>query len=212
MRIVLVGPPGVGKGTQAKRLAEKLKVPHVSTGEILREAVREGTPLGSKARETMERGDLVPDSIVDEILRGKLRSKACENGFVLDGYPRNLEQARTLDGFLGESGRRLKRVIDLEAPDAVIIERLSGRRSCRECQANYHVKFLPPARDGRCDQCRGELIQRTDDRPETIRQRLKVYVEQTQALVELYEEQGLLRRVAADRSVEEIGQEILASL
>ncbi|GAB6064402.1 adenylate kinase [Deferrisoma palaeochoriense] len=212
MRLILLGPPGAGKGTQAKRLIERYGIPQISTGDILRAAVRDGTELGRKAKEYMDAGKLVPDEVVIGIIEERLQEPDCAKGFILDGFPRTVPQADALKGVLGKLGQAIDHVVSIEVPDEDLVERLTGRRTCRKCGAMYHVKFSPPAKEGVCDKCGGELYQRDDDREETIRSRLKVYHEQTAPLVEYYEKAGLLRRIPGQGSVDEIYQRILEVL
>ncbi|WP_025324268.1 adenylate kinase [Deferrisoma camini] len=204
MRLILLGPPGAGKGTQAKRLIERYGIPQISTGDILRAAVRDGTDLGKKAKQYMDAGKLVPDEVVIGIIEERLQEADCANGFILDGFPRTVAQADALNRVLANLGQAIDHVVSIEVPDEELVERLTGRRTCRGCGAMYHVKFSPPKAQGVCDKCGGELYQRDDDREETIRARLKVYHEQTAPLVEYYEKAGLLRRIPGQGSVDEI--------
>ena len=212
MRLILLGPPGAGKGTQAKRLIERYGIPQISTGDILRAAVREGTELGKKAKQYMDAGQLVPDEVVIGIIRERLKEADCAKGFILDGFPRTVPQAEALKSVLAELGQALDHVVSIEVPDEDLVERLTGRRTCRKCGAMYHVKFTPPKQEGVCDKCGGELYQRDDDKEETIRARLKVYHDQTAPLVEFYNEEGLLRRIDGVGSVDEIYGRILGVL
>ena len=212
MRLILLGPPGAGKGTQAKRLIERYGIPQISTGDILRAAVREGTELGKKAKQYMDAGQLVPDEVVIGIIRERLKEADCAKGFILDGFPRTVPQAEALKSVLAELGQALDHVVSIEVPDEDLVERLTGRRTCRNCGAMYHVKFTPPKQEGVCDKCGGELYQRDDDKEETIRARLKVYHDQTAPLVEFYNEEGLLRRIDGVGSVDEIYGRILGVL
>ncbi|NOY46535.1 MAG: adenylate kinase [Deltaproteobacteria bacterium] len=204
MRLILLGPPGAGKGTQAKRLIERYGIPQISTGDILRAAVRDGTDLGKKAKEYMDAGKLVPDEVVIGIIEERLQEADCAKGFILDGFPRTVAQADALNRVLANLGQAIDHVVSIEVPDEELVERLTGRRTCRGCGAMYHVKFSPPKAEGVCDKCGGELYQRDDDREETIRARLKVYHDQTAPLVEYYEKAGLLRRIPGQGSVDEI--------
>ncbi len=204
MRLILLGPPGAGKGTQAKRLIERYGIPQISTGDILRAAVRDGTDLGKKAKQYMDAGKLVPDEVVIGIIEERLQEADCAKGFILDGFPRTVAQADALNRVLANLGQAIDHVVSIEVPDEELVERLTGRRTCRGCGAMYHVKFSPPKAQGVCDKCGGELYQRDDDREETIRARLKVYHEQTAPLVEYYEKAGLLRRIPGQGSVDEI--------
>lgn len=204
MNLILLGPPGAGKGTQAKQVAEQYGIPQISTGDILRQAVKDGTALGREAQGYMERGDLVPDKVVIGIIEERLTQPDCQAGYVLDGFPRTEVQANALAESLGRQGSAIDHVVNIEVSDEELIRRLTGRRTCKECQEPYHVTFSPPEREGVCDKCGGELIQRKDDEEETIRTRLGVYREQTAPLVAYYENQGLLRTVVGTGAIQEI--------
>jgi len=212
MRLVMFGAPGAGKGTQAKRLSERLGVPHISTGNMLRENIEQGTELGRAARSYMDRGELVPDDIINGMVRVRLEESDCEHGFILDGYPRTIPQAEALDRMLGEMGIELDAVFDLEVPDEEIVRRLSGRRVCRRCGASYHVVFNPPKQPGVCDVCGGELYQREDDTEEAVLNRIAVYKRKTKPLLEYYVRQGLLRTVDGTGSIDEIFGRLLGLL
>jgi adenylate kinase len=186
LRTVLLGPPGAGKGTQAVRIVEKYNVPHISTGDIFRENIKNGTELGKKAQEYMNKGELVPDDLVIEIATTRLLADDCKNGFLLDGFPRTVYQAEKLDAFLEEHGMKLDKVIDIEVEKEELITRLTGRRVCKACGASYHVVNIPPKTEGICDNCGGELFQRADDTIETVENRIEVYIEQTMPLVDYY--------------------------
>ncbi|MEE9197655.1 MAG: adenylate kinase [bacterium] len=204
MNLILLGPPGAGKGTQAKLVAEQFGIPQISTGDILRRAVKDGTPLGQEAQAYMERGDLVPDAVVIGIIEERLTQPDCQAGYILDGFPRTEVQANALAETLGKRGGAIDHVVNIEVSDEELIPRLTGRRTCKECQEPYNVTFNPPQREGVCDKCGGELIQRKDDDEETIRARLGVYREQTAPLVVYYEKQGLLRTVTGAGAIQEI--------
>lgn len=208
MNMILFGPPGAGKGTQAKRLQADLGVPQISTGDILREAARAGTELGRKAKPLMDAGQLVPDEIVNGIVAERIVKPDCAQGFILDGYPRTIPQAESVDAALAKLGRKIDLVISLEVPDQVIVERVSGRRSCPKDGSVYHVVSSPPKRLGFCDRCDTGLIQRDDDRPEKVQERLKAFHAQTAPLKSLYEQRGLLRRVDGVGSPDGIYAEI----
>ena len=204
MRLILLGAPGAGKGTQAKKLSEKYRIPKISTGDILREAMQKGTALGLKAKSYMDRGQLVPDDVVIGIVEEKLKDKECVKGWILDGFPRTLQQAQALDRILTGIRTSIGHVLNLEVNEEKIIKRISGRRSCESCQSTYHIYFNLPKKDGVCDSCGGRLIQRNDDKEETVRERLKVYQEKTQPLVNYYSERSLLKKIEADDDIENV--------
>ncbi len=208
MNIIMLGPPGAGKGTQAKMMVDKLGIPQISTGDMLREAVREGTDLGRKAKEYMDAGKLVPDEVVIGIVKERLGQPDCDKGFILDGFPRTIPQAEALDKVLEELGRGVEYVINVAVPNEELITRLTGRRTCKQCGAMYHVVFNPPRKEGVCDKCGGELYQRDDDKEETIRQRLRVYEEQTAPLIEYYRGKGVLFDIDGTGSIGEIFEKI----
>jgi adenylate kinase len=212
MKLILLGPPGAGKGTQAKMLSDRFGIPQVSTGDILRAAVKEGTPMGVKAKAFMEAGGLVPDSVVVGIVRERLQKSDCAAGFILDGFPRTVAQADSLKETLRELGKNLDAVISLEVDIEALVERLTGRRTCRKCGRGYHVKFDPPKLANTCDVCGGELFQRDDDREETIRTRLVVYHQQTAPLVAYYRSGSLLTSVDGMREIDTVQQQVLAAL
>jgi adenylate kinase len=208
MRIVLVGPPGCGKGTQGDLLEKELAVPHISSGELLRAAARNGEPGSSEAKDCMDRGQLVPDELVIGLIKSRIAGDDCGKGFVLDGFPRNPEQAEKLRDVLDGDG--LDHVIALEVPVQVIVERLSGRRTCRGCGKLFHLSFNPPRVEGRCDECGGDLFVREDDREATVRERLAVYHRQTEPLMGYYAGRGLLRRVDGEAGTGTVTKRILA--
>ncbi|WP_447979908.1 adenylate kinase [Candidatus Nitrospira bockiana] len=210
MRIVLLGAPGVGKGTQADRLSSTLGYPKISTGDILREAVRRQTPLGREAKAFMDRGQLVPDPVVIGLVHEKLDEPGSAKGFVLDGFPRTVAQAEELDKILQEKGHRLDRVINVRVPREEIVRRLTGRRSCSMCQAAFHMEFAPPKQDGLCDRCGGTLVQRSDDRRDTVEARLSVYDQQTAPLIEYYGRRGLLSELDGVGSIEQVQERLRA--
>ena len=203
MRAVLLGPPGAGKGTQAVRLVEKYGVPQISTGDIFRKNIKEGTELGKKAQEYMNAGGLVPDELVVDLVKDRLMQDDCANGYLLDGFPRTIAQAEQLDEFLKEQGTKLDAVINFEVGYDTLMERLTGRRLCKACGASYHIKNFPPKTDGVCDKCGGELIQRDDDTEETARKRIEVYEESTAPLIEYYTKSGDLKNFNAEKDASE---------
>jgi len=212
LNLILVGPPGAGKGTQAERLQGDFDIPYYATGDILRAAVRDETDLGREAKEYMDRGDLVPDDLICKVIMDRIDRPEAEDGFLLDGFPRNREQADILGEGLERLGRRLTAVLHIETPDEEVIRRLSGRRVCTKAGHVYHVEFDPPKHEGVCDQDGSRLIQRDDDKAETIRHRLGVYHEQTKPLIEYYEERGVLRRFDGSRTPAEVHDHIRATL
>ncbi|HVB27839.1 MAG TPA: adenylate kinase [Mycobacteriales bacterium] len=212
MRIVLVGPPGAGKGTQAQFIAETLSIPKISTGDIFRANVSQGTPLGREAKRFMDAGDLVPDEVTVAMVRDRLAEDDTRKGYLLDGFPRNLAQARVLDDLLLEMGTALDTVLELIVDDDEVVRRLSGRRTCRTCNHVWHVDFDPPASEGSCDLDGGELFQRDDDREQTIRHRLEVYYNQTAALVAFYAERGIVIGIDAVGPVDDVTERALAVL
>jgi adenylate kinase len=212
VRAVLVGPPGAGKGTQAQILASELSIPKVSTGDIFRANVSGGTELGKQAKAYMDRGDLVPDEVTNAMVRDRLAQEDAQGGFLLDGFPRNVAQAETLNKILGDLDERLDAVLELRVDEEEVVKRLSGRRSCRNCGHVQHVDFDPPATAGVCDACGGELFQREDDKEETIRHRLEVYREQTAPLVQFYENEGILLTIEAVGSVADVTARAKAAL
>ena len=192
LRTILLGPPGAGKGTQAVKIVEKYGIPHISTGDIFRENIKNGTELGKKAQEYMNRGELVPDELVVEIATDRLLKDDCKEGFLLDGFPRTVFQAEKLDEFLQAHGQKLDVVIDIEVEKQELLTRLTGRRVCKKCGASYHIVNIPPKKEGICDICGGELFQRPDDSLETAKSRLEVFYRQTQPLIDYYDKLGLL--------------------
>ena len=212
MRLILLGPPGAGKGTQAKLLVEQLRIPQIATGDMLRAAVQAGTALGREAKQYMDRGGLVPDEVIIGLVRERLQAPDCARGYILDGFPRTLTQAEALGSTLEELGTGLDHVLSLEVPTEELVLRIAGRRTCRNCGAMYHMRFSPSARTGHCDRCGGPTYQRDDDQEETVRNRLQVYGDQTAPLIEYYEARGLLRRVPGTGEVAEISQRISRAL
>lgn len=212
MKLILLGPPGAGKGTQAKMLVEQFGVPQISTGDILRGAVKESSPMGVKAKSFMDAGALVPDEVVVGIVEERLRKPDCTAGFILDGFPRTLPQADALTKMLSALKKDIDAVVSLEVNIEALVVRLAGRRSCSECGAGYHLTYEPPAKHGVCDVCDGELIQRDDDKEGTIRNRMSIYREQTAPLVEYYRQAGVLFSVDGMLPIEDVGTAILSLL
>ena len=212
MYLLLMGPPGAGKGTQAAKLVERYDIPHVSTGDIFRGALQERTPLGLEAKRYMDVGALVPDQVTVGITRERLAKSDCIGGFILDGFPRTLQQAHALDQMLAKMGIRLNKVVNIVVPDQELIPRLTGRRICQSCGATYHLEFRPPAQPSICDRCGGELYQRTDDQEETVRERLEVYRLQTQPLIQYYQERDLYSEINGAQSTEAVFRDIVVSL
>ena len=212
MRIILVGPPGAGKGTQAEKIVAKYDVAHISTGDILRANVKAGTELGKKAKSYMDAGGLVPDDVIVGMMRGRLAEDDCKNGFILDGFPRTVPQAEALTALLAEMGLKLDGVILLDVDDDTVVERLCGRRMCKKCGRIFHVTFKPSSKGNLCDECGGELYQRDDDKESVIRQRLAVYHSQTAPLVDYYGKAGLLLRVPGAEAGDKVLSHIEAML
>jgi adenylate kinase len=210
LNLILFGPPGAGKGTQADRLRIDFRLPFISTGDMLRANVKDETDLGVKAKEYMDKGDLVPDQLIVAMARDRLSEPDAQDGFILDGFPRTIEQAKALDRQLEELKRRVTAAILIDTPDEEVIRRLSGRRVCVKAGHNYHVEFDPPKREGVCDQDGSRLIQRDDDKPDVIRNRLEVYHDQTEPLIDYYDQQGLMRRIDGTRSPDEVHDHIRA--
>lgn len=212
LRAVLLGPPGAGKGTQAVRLVEKYEIPHISTGDIFRKNIKEGTELGKKAQEYMNAGALVPDELVVDLVKDRLQQDDCKNGFLLDGFPRTIFQAEKLDEFLSESNLKMDIVINLKVEKGALIKRLTGRRVCKDCGASYHIVNIPPKKEGVCDICGGELIQRKDDNIETVENRINVYEEQTAPLIGYYKEAGSLVDFDGEASLDEVFDAIVQAI
>ena len=211
-RVVLLGPPGAGKGTQAKLLQEKFAACQISTGDILRQAIADQTPLGKEAGQYVSRGALVPDDVIVKLVAARLKEQDCAKGFILDGFPRTIPQAENLDRILKQMGLGLNRVLSVQVPRSVIIERLAGRRTCKNCGALSHVAFSPTKKAGVCDQCGGQIYQRTDDQEETVANRLRVYENQTAPLIEYYRQRNLLRELDGVGTVEEIRRRVVDAL
>lgn len=209
MDLILLGPPGAGKGTQAKLMIDQWDIPQVSTGDILRGAVREGTTLGVEAKGFMDSGELVPDRVVIGIIAERLKEEDAARGFILDGFPRTIPQAEALQEILDDLGRTIDHVISIDVDDEELVTRLTGRRMCKKCGESFHIVFNPSVKEGVCDRCHGELYQRDDDKEETIRQRLRVYSDQTQPLINFYEKQGRVRHIEGTGSIEDIFSRVL---
>ena len=212
MNLILLGPPGAGKGTQAAKIVEKYGVPHISTGDIFRENIKNGTPLGKKAQEYMNKGELVPDSLVIEIATDRLTKDDCKDGFLLDGFPRTVEQAEALDEFLAGLGRKVDHVLDIDVAAEILMTRLTGRRVCKGCGATYHVTNIPPKVEGVCDSCGGELYQRDDDTAETVSNRIEVYNSQTKPLIDYYEKVGNIAHLDGSIDPDDLLAEIVKIL
>lgn len=212
MKLLIMGPPGAGKGTQAEVLVKELGLTHISTGDMFRAAIKEGTEMGKKAKEYMDKGALVPDEVVVGMVKERLSKPDCADSFLLDGFPRTLEQAKALDATLKEMGIQLNGVINIAVPREKLMARLTGRRVCKGCGASYHVIFNQPQVEGRCNGCAGELYQRSDDNEEAVGNRLDVYEAQTQPLIDYYSRQGLLLNINGDQEINKVLEEILARL
>ena len=212
MKIIMLGAPGAGKGTQAKMIADKYGVPHVSTGDIFRANIKNGTELGMEAKKYMDQGLLVPDELTVKILLDRVSQPDCKNGYVLDGFPRTIPQAEVLDKALAELGESIDYAIDVDVPDENIVKRMSGSRACVSCGATYHVVHVPPKKEGICDRCGSELILRDDDKPETVKNRLDVYHKQTQPLIDFYTKKGVLKTVDGTVDMQDVFKAIVAIL
>lgn len=212
MKIIMLGAPGAGKGTQAKQIAEKYTIPHISTGDIFRANIKAETELGKKAKKYMDEGLLVPDELVMDLVVDRLQQDDCEKGYVLDGFPRTIVQAEGLDKELAKLGQKMDYAIDVEVPDENIVNRMSGRRACVGCGATYHIQYAAPAKEGICDRCGGELILRQDDAPETVKKRLGVYHDQTQPLIRYYDQEGILVKVDGTKDIEDVFADIVKVL
>ena len=212
MKIIMLGAPGAGKGTQAKMLAGKYNIPHISTGDIFRSNIKNGTELGKKAKEYMDQGMLVPDELTVDLVIDRVQNEDCKNGYILDGFPRTIPQAESLDAALAKMGQKVDYAINVEVPDENIVNRMSGRRACVDCGATYHIVYAPTKEEGVCDKCGGSLILRDDDKPETVLKRLGVYHEQTQPLIDYYTQSGILKEVDGTIDINEVFAEIVKIL
>ena len=212
MRIILLGPPGAGKGTQAAGIVEKYNIPHISTGDIFRKNIKEGTDLGKKAKEYMDQGLLVPDELTVGLVTDRLSQDDCKNGFMLDGFPRNVAQAQQLGQYLNSVDLALDRVINIEVDKDILVGRAVGRRICKSCGATYHVEFNPSNKEGICNVCQGELYQRADDTEETVSKRIQVYLDETKPLVDYYSSQGIIANINGQQSIEKVFEDIVTAL
>lgn len=208
MKIVLLGPPGAGKGTQAKSISNRYSIPHISTGDIFRKNISENTPLGIEAKSYMDNGQLVPDEVTINMVKDRLQQDDCKNGYLLDGFPRTVHQAEALDNFLTKREESIDTALLIEVPKEFILERMTGRRVCPSCGASYHIKFNPPANDGKCDLCGSDVIQRKDDTEETVKERLDVYENQTQPLIDFYKNKKQLSVVDGTQAINEVFESI----
>ena len=212
MKIIMLGAPGAGKGTQAKMIADKYHVPHISTGDIFRANIKNGTELGMEAKKYMDQGLLVPDELTVKILLDRVAKEDCKDGYVLDGFPRTIPQAEVLDKALAERGESIDYAVDVDVPDENIVKRMSGRRACLSCGATFHLEHVPPKEEGICDRCGKELVLRDDDKEETVLNRLKVYHDQTQPLIQFYKDKGVMQAVDGTKSMQEVFDAIVAIL
>lgn len=212
MRIILLGPPGAGKGTQAAGIVEKYDIPHISTGDIFRKNIKEGTELGKKAKGYIDQGLLVPDELTVGLVTDRVTQDDCKNGFMLDGFPRNVAQAEHLDTFLKEAGIELDKVVNIEVDKDILVGRAVGRRICKSCGATYHVEFNAPKEEGICNVCQGELYQRADDTEETVSKRIQVYLDETKPLVDYYSSQGIIANINGQQSIDKVFADIVSAL
>ena len=209
MKIIMLGAPGAGKGTQAKKIADRYNIPHISTGDIFRANIKNGTELGKKAKEYMDKGLLVPDELTLDLIMDRFKAEDCKNGYVLDGFPRTIPQAEALDAALVKIGQKMDFAVDVDVPDENIVNRMSGRRACLNCGATYHIVYNPSKKEGICDTCGQQLVLRDDDKPETVKKRLSVYHDQTQPLIDYYKNEGILAEVDGTKDMEEVFQDIV---
>ena len=212
MKIIMLGAPGAGKGTQAKMIAEKFEIPHISTGDIFRANIKNGTELGMEAKKYMDQGLLVPDELTVGLVTDRITQDDCKNGFMLDGFPRNVAQAQQLGQYLNSVDLALDRVINIEVDKDILVGRAVGRRICKSCGATYHVEFNPPKESGICDVCQGELYQRADDNEETVSKRIQVYLDETKPLVDYYSSQGIIANINGQQSIDKVFEDIVAAL
>ncbi|MTI71175.1 MAG: adenylate kinase [Firmicutes bacterium] len=212
MRLILLGPPGAGKGTQASGIVEKYSIPHISTGDIFRKNIKEGTELGNKAKDYMDKGLLVPDDLVVAIVKDRLTEDDCKEGFLLDGFPRTVAQADALDNELKNLDCKLDRALNIQVEKEELVERITGRRICKDCGATYHIKYNPPKADGICDKCGGELYQRKDDTVDTVTKRIEVYFNQTSPLIDYYTKKNILTNIDGEQSIDDVFEDIVKAL
>ena len=212
MKIIMLGAPGAGKGTQAQMICDKYNIPHISTGDLFRSNIKNGTELGKKAKEYMDKGQLVPDELTVQLLLDRVANEDCKDGYVLDGFPRTIPQADVLDKELTKLSDKIDYAIDVEVPDENIVRRMSGRRACLKCGATYHIEHIPPKQEGICDRCGSELVQRDDDKPETVQNRLSVYHEQTQPLITYYDSKNILKTVDGTKDMNDVFEDIVKIL
>lgn len=212
MRAILLGPPGAGKGTQAETIVDEFSIPHISTGDIFRKNIKKGTPLGKKAMEYMDQGKLVPDELTVELVKDRLLEDDCKNGFLLDGFPRTIYQADALEDALKSMGQSLDYVINIRVRKELLVERAVGRRICKNCSQTYHMSFNKPSKEGVCDNCGGELLQRKDDTEETVEKRIDVYREQTEPLIDYYTKKRIIVNIDGEKPIAQVGRDIIAEL